>query len=147
MAQPGETIENASTGERITWLTVGDTLEWEDVWARPGHRAAAHVHPGMEERWEVLSGTAAFRIGGVEQTARPGDVVVAPAGATHEGWNPTDDEVVLRVTMTPALRWAEVVETIFGWARDGKTDANGVPETALLLGLLRDYATEIAPPG
>jgi mannose-6-phosphate isomerase-like protein (cupin superfamily) len=146
VAQPGETIENPDTGERITWLRVGETLEWEDVWARGGHRTAPHVHPGMEERWEVVCGTAAFRIGGVERTASPGDVVVAPAGVAHEGWNPTEEEVVLRVTMTPALRWAEVVETLFGSARDGRTDANGVPETALLLGLLRDYAAEIAPP-
>src|ERR1700754_2806782 len=113
MARPGETIENPVTGERITWSRVGETLEWDDVWARPGHRAAPHVHPEMEERWEVVSGQAAFRIGGVERTADVGDVVVAPAGVVHEGWNPTDDEVHLRVTMTPALRWAEVVEKIF----------------------------------
>jgi mannose-6-phosphate isomerase-like protein (cupin superfamily) len=147
MAQHGETIENPATGERITWLRVGDTLEWEDVWARPGHRAAPHVHPGMEERWEVVSGTAAFRIGGVEQIATARDVVVAPAGVAHEGWNPTDDEVVLRVTMTPPLRWAEVVETLFGWARDGRTNEGGVPETELQLGHQRDYAAELAPPG
>jgi quercetin dioxygenase-like cupin family protein len=147
MARPGETIENPATGEAITWLTVTpEVLEWEDVWTRPGHRAAAHVHPGMEERWHVLAGTAAFEIDGERSLRTAGEEIAAVAGVAHSGWNPTQSEVRLRVTMTPALRWAEVVERLFGWAREGRTDVNGTPEPELLMALLRDYAAELAPP-
>jgi mannose-6-phosphate isomerase-like protein (cupin superfamily) len=151
MARVGETIENAVTGERITWRRVdAAALEWEDVWPRPGHRAAPHVHPGMEERWQVTAGQAAFRIGadgpGSERVLGVGESIVAPAGVTHSGWNPTDGEVRLLVTMTPALRWAAVVEKLFGWAADGRTDAMGTPEPELLVALLAGYAAEIAPP-
>ncbi len=146
VARVGETIENAATGQRITWLEVGpDALVWEDVWARPGHRVARHVHPGMEERWEVVEGAAGFRIGDEETTAGPGAVVIAPPGVAHDGWNVSDGAVVMRVSMTPALRWGEIVEKLFGWARDGRTDESGTPEVDLLLGLLRDYPEEIAP--
>lgn len=148
MARTGETIVNPVTGEEITWSRVDDeVLAWEDVWTRPGHRAAAHVHPQMEECWRVVEGEAAFQIGkAAEQRLKPGDEIIAPAGVTHAAWNPTDAPVRLHVTMTPPLRWAEVVENLFAWARDGRTDSTGTPERELLIALLRDYAAELAPP-
>lgn len=148
MARVGETIANPVTGEEITWRRVDDdALEWDDVWTRPGHRAAPHVHPQMEERWTVVEGEAAFRVGdGDEQRLQPGDAITAPAGVAHTAWNPTNDTVRLRVSMTPPLRWAEVVEKLFAWARDARTDDAGTPERELLMNLLRDYAAELAPP-
>jgi mannose-6-phosphate isomerase-like protein (cupin superfamily) len=151
VARPGETIENPVTGERIAWIRVEpEVLEWDDVWTRPGHRVAPHVHPEMEERWEVTAGRAAFRIGregeAADQLLGVGESVAAPPGVPHVGWNPTDAEVRLRVTMTPPLRWAEVVERLFGWAAQGRTDETGTPEPELLIGLLSAYAPEIAPP-
>jgi mannose-6-phosphate isomerase-like protein (cupin superfamily) len=148
MARVGETIVNPATGEEITWLRVDDqVLEWEDAWTRPGHRAAPHAHPRMEERWRVLEGQAAFRIGDEEERVLDaGKSIVAPAGVAHAAWNPTGAPVRLHVTMTPPLRWAAVVEKLFGWAREGRTDETGTPERELLLALLRDYAAELAPP-
>jgi mannose-6-phosphate isomerase-like protein (cupin superfamily) len=148
MARVGETIVNPVTGEEITWRRVDpDLLEWDDAWMRAGHRTAPHVHPAMEERWQVVEGRAAFRIGdGEERKIGPGEEIVAPPGVPHEGWNPADDPVLLSVTMTPAGRWAEVVELLFGWAAEGRTDETGTPELELLVGLLRGYPDEIAPP-
>src|SRR5207248_106926 len=84
--------------------------------ARPStaRAAGAHIHPEMEERYEVVSGTAAFRTGEAEeQTAGPGEVVVVPPGTRHLAWNPTDAPVHLRIEMRPALRWAQFVERLF----------------------------------
>jgi quercetin dioxygenase-like cupin family protein len=83
------------------------------TWTRPGHRAAEHVHPKMEERFEVLEGRAAFRIDGVEIAASLGSVVVAPPGRRHLAWNPTDAPVRLRIQMRPALRWREFTTRFF----------------------------------
>src|SRR3954469_25021115 len=118
MAEAGQTVVNAATGERVTFVktaadTGGELLEMELVWPRPGQRAPAHVHPEMEERYEVLEGTAAFRVGGKEQTAGPGDVVTAPPGTSHLAWNPTEGEVRLKVQFRPALRWEEFVVRLF----------------------------------
>jgi mannose-6-phosphate isomerase-like protein (cupin superfamily) len=107
-------IENVRTGERIEVLSDDpDALVMVATWTRPGHRAVEHVHPGMEERWTVLDGRAAFRVDGVEVEAAPGTVVVAPPGRRHVAWNPTDGPVRLRIEMRPGLRWAEFTRRLF----------------------------------
>jgi mannose-6-phosphate isomerase-like protein (cupin superfamily) len=142
VARAGQTIENPVTGERVTFLRVaadtgGALLELEDEWPRPGHRAVAHVHPAMEETWEVLAGAAAFRIGDREMTAGPGETVVAPAGVRHEAWNAGATPVRLRVTLRPALRWEEFTERLFALF------AGGAPAEDLLA-LVAEYPREIA---
>jgi quercetin dioxygenase-like cupin family protein len=137
MATAGQTVVNPATGERVTFVTTaadtgGELLELELVWPRPGLRAPAHVHPEMEERYEVVSGTAAFRIGGEDRTAGPGEVVTVPPGTTHLAWNPTDGPVHLKVRFRPALRWEEFVVRLFA--------GDPVPE------LMREFRREIAPP-
>jgi mannose-6-phosphate isomerase-like protein (cupin superfamily) len=128
-------IVNPATGEEITFLSeTPELLVMESVWTRPGHRAAGHAHPGMEERWEVLEGTAAFRIGGGETVCGPGDSVVAPPGVPHLAWNPGEERVRLRIEMRPALRWREFVERLFA--------NGGAPEP----GMLSEFGREVAPP-
>jgi uncharacterized RmlC-like cupin family protein len=141
MASAGETVVNGATGERVTFVrtaadTGGDLLELELVWPRQGQRAAEHVHPEMEERYEVLSGTAAFRIGGsnaAERTAGPGAVVTVSPGTPHLAWNPTEQPVRLRVEFRPALRWEEFVVRLFA-AKEPIAD------------LMREFRREITLP-
>jgi mannose-6-phosphate isomerase-like protein (cupin superfamily) len=138
MAIAGQTVENAATGERVTFVrtaadTGGELLVLELVWPRPGRRAPAHVHPVMEERYEVIDGTAAFRIGAHECTAGPGEAVTVPPGTTHLAWNPTDRPVRLKVEFRPALRWEEFVIRLF---------AGDEP----VADLMREFRREIAVP-
>ena len=137
MAHAGQTVENPATGERITFVETaadsgGELLAMESVWPRPGHRATEHVHPGMEERWEVIEGRAAFRIGSEEHEIGPSEAVVASPGTPHLAWNPTQAAVRLRIEMRPALRWEEFVERLCA----------GDPPAELL----REFSAEIAPP-
>jgi quercetin dioxygenase-like cupin family protein len=136
MSRAGEAIENPLTGERIVFLrtaaeTGGELLEMDDFWTRPGQRAPAHVHPGMEETWQVIAGRAGFRIGDRELEAGPGETVVAPAGTPHQAWNASEGETHLRITMRPALRWEEFVRRLFADPERG-------------LELLREFPDEIA---
>jgi mannose-6-phosphate isomerase-like protein (cupin superfamily) len=145
MARAGQTVENPSTGERVTFVqtaadTGGKLLELELVWPRPGARAPEHVHPHAEERYEVLSGRAAFRIGDEESEAGPGEVVTVPPGTPHFAWNPTDEEVRLKVEFRPALRWEDFVERLFAM-----TPTRGPSNRAKLAALLREFRHEIAP--
>ena len=131
MAHEGQTVENAATGERITFVSIApDLLVMDALWPRPGHRAIEHVHPEMEECWAVIEGRAAFRIGDAEHELGPGQRVVAPAGTPHLAWNPTGGPVRLRIEMRPALRWAEFTERLF----------RGDPTAELL----REFRREIA---
>ena len=136
MDRGGGVIENPATGERLRFLrtaadTGGELLEMENVWVRPDHATVPHVHPRMEETWEVVSGRAGFRVGEREVEAGPGETVVAPPGVVHHGWNLGGGETVLRIMMRPALRWEEFVVRLF--------TAPG-PE------LLRDFPDEIRLP-
>lgn len=107
-------IENPRTGEQVEFEErTPERLVIHTVWTRPGQRAVAHVHPEMEERFEVLEGRAAFRIDGEESVAVAGQVVIVPPGTPHLAWNPTEGPVRLRITMRPALRWAEFTERLF----------------------------------
>ena len=137
MARAGDSVENAGTGELVVFRrtaadTGGELLEMDDHWTRPDHRTAPHVHPGMEETWEVISGRAGFRIGEVEVEAGPGDTVVAPPGVPHEAWNLAGGPTHLRITMRPALRWEEFVVRMFA-----------APER--VLELLPEFPDEVAP--
>jgi quercetin dioxygenase-like cupin family protein len=121
------------TGERVAIVSETPELLVMDVtWPRPGRRAAEHVHPEMEERYEIVAGRAAFRIAGAESEAGPGETVVVPPGTPHLAWNPTEDEVRLRIEMRPALRWSAFVERLFA----GEDPA----------ALLREFRREIMPP-
>jgi mannose-6-phosphate isomerase-like protein (cupin superfamily) len=138
MARAGEVIENPRTNERVVFLrtaadTGGELLEMENLWRRPDHRTAPHVHPGMEETWEVQSGRAGFRIGDEELEAGPGESVVAPSGTPHQAWNLSGGETSLRITMRPALRWEEFVARLFADPDRG-------------LELLREFPDEISLP-
>jgi mannose-6-phosphate isomerase-like protein (cupin superfamily) len=107
-------IRNERTGEEVRFLIRMPELLVMDVrWTKPGHRAPEHLHPGMEERWQVVTGAAAVRIDGVEHRLGPGQWVAAPPGTPHLAWNPTDRPVRLTIEMRPALRWAELVERLF----------------------------------
>lgn len=109
-----EAAENLRTGERVEFVAETDeVLTMISTWTRSGHRASEHVHPVMEERYEVLEGEAAFRVDGVEVRVPAGGVVVVPPGRRHVAWNPTDSEVRLCIEMRPPLRWREFTARFF----------------------------------
>lgn len=139
VAAAGDRLEHPETGEVIVFLrtaadTGGELLELDDLWP-VGHRVPRHVHPRMQERWEVLAGRATFRIDGTEVTAGPGDVVTAPAGAVHEAWSTSPERVRVRIELRPALRWEAFVEALF--SSGGVADAGR---------LLHEFAAEIVVP-
>ena len=122
-------IEHPVSGERITFADDGVL----DAWWPPGRaRTPEHVHPKMEERWDVVAGHVIIKVGHETHAAGPGDTVVAPAGTPHVAFNGGDEEAHVRITMTPPLRWRAFVERLF---------AGEDP-----IGLLGEFPEEIAPP-
>ncbi len=110
-------VENPRTGEVVEFLVdTPEVLVMHVTWTRPGHRAIEHVHPGMEERFEVVTGRAAFRVGGPDGEMLEvgvGEVVAVPPGTAHLAWNPTQGPVELRIEMRPSLRWREFTTRFF----------------------------------
>ncbi len=154
MARDGDQLFNPLTGERIVFRTTasetgGALLEMDAFWAGAGRRAVEHVHPEMQERWEVIAGHARFRIDGVERTAGRGEMVVAAPGTAHEAWNPAAEPAHVRIQMRPALDWASFVERLFAISSEAHESGRTAPDPRLLRELLRQFRREImlAPKG
>lgn len=150
MARAGDQIENPLTGERIVFRrtaaqTEGKLLEMDAFWTRPGHRAPAHVHPEMEERWELIAGMARFRIAELERTVGPGESLLAPPGVPHLAWNVGAGPVHVRIQMRPALRWEEFVERLFELARQSEQAGRELAQPDLAA-LLSEFHRELALP-
>ena len=148
MARAGETIRNTVTGEQFTWRKVAADSDGQLVWGEMvlppgGFVTAEHVHPNQEERYEILAGGLTVRVDGQERVVGPGDRVVVPAGRPHVWWNAGREEVRFRCEVTPALQFETFIETLFGLASDGKTNAKGMPNPLQVAVLLRAYQKEV----
>jgi quercetin dioxygenase-like cupin family protein len=132
MIRSGDTIENAVTGERLRFLRTARDTGGEsvvvDVTLRPdGFVAGAHVHPHQHEEFHVLAGRVGFRLGRERVEKGPGDLVVVEPGTAHEFWNAGDEPARFVTVVRPALRFEQLIETMFSLAAEGKTNRKGMP--------------------
>jgi mannose-6-phosphate isomerase-like protein (cupin superfamily) len=131
MPRPGQAIENPITGERIVFLHTGPETSGEytefDHYLNPGPSTfPEHVQQNQEERFEIVSGAARYRLGGAERQAGPGEVVVIAPGTRHLNcWNPGPERLHMRHSFRPALGADDFWETLFALARLGKTNRKG----------------------
>lgn len=151
MARAGEIIENPATGERIRFRktaedTDGRSLEFDYYLEPGGFVVASHVHPRQEERLEVVDGALDVRIDGDEWTATSGTAFTVPAGVLHRVWNDGDEDVHVSVTLRPAMDIAAFFETLFGLAREGKTDRKGRPNPLQSAVIASEFRDEIRLP-
>lgn len=108
MAEAGDAIENARTGERIIFRetaadTGGEALVLESFLPPHARGLRVHLHPGQEERLQVIGGTLAVRVDGRTTAVGPGGRVTIPAGALHAYWNESDAPVHFVAEIRPAL--------------------------------------------
>jgi mannose-6-phosphate isomerase-like protein (cupin superfamily) len=132
MATPGQTIENPVNGERITWVETaassgGEVLAF-DLHLRPGAAVAAtHRHLRQEEYFRVDAGAIGLEVEDERRRVGIGEEARVPIGVAHRWWNDGDEEATVRVELRPALDTETFFENFFGLARDGKTNAKGIP--------------------
>ena len=135
-------FENPRGGQRFRLLALPSR-------ARPGHfvleyvyqpftgehAIPAHVHPTATETFEILSGSACYRLGETVAAASAGDVVVLPPGIPHvHPWSAS--EVPLHVRQTGEARpedfrgtlaGIQAQITLYGLAAAGKVNGAGLP--------------------
>ena len=132
MARAGEEIFNPVQNDRIVYRktaqdTNGELLSAE-LFVSPRGGNPLHVHPRQEEYFKAVSGTLGVQVGQEHRRLREGEEAVVPPGTPHRWWNESDDkEAHVLVELRPALNSEIFFETLYGLARDGKTDENGVP--------------------
>lgn len=144
MMRAGDIHENPVTGERITVIelpsdTNGRRLIVEGVVRPGGAVAGAHVHPNIDEIFTVLRGRVGMRLGDQRLIAPLGEAIHCPAGTVHDWWNAGDEDALLRVEITPADRFLEMVTNLFGLAQDGKTNKKGMPNFLQLVVFAQEF--------
>ena len=155
MAQIGQCIENSVTGQTIIFRATGqetnnEVFQAEGIFKPGGFAGVLHLHPFQEERFEVLQGTAGFKIGHNSVQLGPGEKIVVPAGQPHTFWNAGQDEMQVIFEFRPALpSTARFYEFYFGLARAGKARKNGLPsiwQIALQVDEFADHVRMVSPP-
>jgi quercetin dioxygenase-like cupin family protein len=148
MSKAGEVYENPVTGERVmvrlgTEESGGEHLV-VDLYVAPGGAVAGeHTHQDIEEVFTVVRGTGGFRLDGREDVAGPTRRLVVPPGVVHDWWNAGPEEahviVELRGEKRRLERFEMMISTLYGLARDGKTDARGRPSILQASLLAREF--------
>ena len=143
--EPGEVWEYPVTLERAGIVV----LPWQndegrvvaDLTALPGARVAGeHLHPALHERFSVRGGELTMLRDGQRSVLRAGEEAHIEPGVWHDWWNAGDVDAIVRVEITPGERFAHMIETLFGLAREGHVNKRGMPDP-LQLAL---FATEFS---
>ena len=130
----------------------GEVLHVE-CWVDPGGGVTPHVHPAMEERFEVLSGRPSFLAGREWTTAGPGETVVVPPGTRHAYRNRTGEEVHMICHARPPHTLQEFLEGAAALSREGKIKTRwalpaprAILEAAAFAHRHREMVTLLFPP-
>jgi quercetin dioxygenase-like cupin family protein len=113
---------------RTTDPEGGEVLHVE-TWVDPGGGVTPHVHPAMEERFEVLSGHPSFLAGREWRTAAAGETVVVPAGVRHAYRNRGDDVAHVVCHARPPSSLQPFLEEIAALSRAGKLSGRALPKS------------------
>lgn len=152
--QAGEVWENPVTRERATLVELPnhnpERRAVAELTARVGARVVGeHCHPALVERFTVLDGELTVKCNGKTGILRKGETATIAPGVWHDWWNAAGTDAHVRVEVTPGDRFAHMVETLFGLARLGHTDAHGMPDLwqlALTAREFRDVVVFRSPP-
>jgi quercetin dioxygenase-like cupin family protein len=130
--EPGEVFENPVTRE---WAMIIE-LPWQNAEGRavaeltalPGARVVGeHLHPALHESFSVVRGELTVVRDGQRSTLSAGERGDIEAGVWHDWFNEADVDAVVRVEVTPGERFAHMIETLFGLAREGHVNEKGMP--------------------
>jgi mannose-6-phosphate isomerase-like protein (cupin superfamily) len=150
----GEVFENPSTGEHVVVLSdpdeQADGVLVAQLTVRPGGRVVtAHFHPQIRERFRVIEGKVGFLLGEERKTLGAGESAEVPPGMIHDWWHVGESDAVVVVEVDPGARFKEMVGTMYGLARDGKVDKQGLPrplQLAVTASAYRDVMVVTSPP-
>jgi len=141
----GEVWENPITRERATILELPhqnpERRAAAELLALVGARVVGeHRHPAQVERFTVLEGELTVKRNGQTSILHRGETAVIEPNVWHDWWNAGDQDGRVRVEITPGERFAHMIETFFGLARLGHTDAKGMPNPLQLALVAREFS-------
>ena len=153
----GEVIEDPVLKQRLRFTHTtdedGSEILHVETWVDPGGGVTPHIHPAMEERFEVLAGEASFLSGKRWVTAAAGETVVVPPRTRHAYRNKSSGEVHMVCHVRPPSTLQEFLEDTVRLSRSGGLTGSALPKSfgALLQGIVmaeayRDMVILLFPP-
>lgn len=130
MAKTGQVITHSVTGSKVIFIktaedTNGEYLEVEQI-VKANSALPAHVHTIQTETFHVLSGVARYQMNGIEGILKVGEEVSFAPGVAHVNPIPAGNEDLhLRVTISPALDFHVILETIIKAPEKGDANPDG----------------------
>ena len=141
-----EILENPVTGEVMKVLeSTPDTFRIEYALKAHGAIPLEHCHPGVEQEIAVREGEMHITVNGEHVVIKAGESAIAPRSALHYQWNPCDEEAIALETYRPAGRNHDFFRTLFGIARDGHTNAMGMPSMLMSAAIFNEFHDTIQP--
>ena len=146
--EPGEVLENPVTRERAVIIE----LPWQNAQGRavaemtalPGARVVGeHLHPAVHESFSVLKGELTVIRDGQQFTLRAGESANIEPGVWHDWFNRAAVDAVVRVEVRPGERFAHMIETLFGLAREGHVNGKGMPDVLQLALTAQEFSDVI----
>ncbi len=141
-------FENPVTRERavvieLPWQNASGRVVAE-MTALVGARVVGeHLHPGLRESFSVLEGELTVVRDGDRSTVRAGERVDIEPGEWHDWFNAGGVDAIVRVEVTPGDRFAHMIETLFGLAREGHVNAKGMPNPLQLALTAQEFSDVI----
>ncbi len=115
-----------------------------EMTALPGARVVGeHLHPAIHESFSVLQGELTVIRDGQRSTLRAGESADVEPGVWHDWFNEGAVDAVVRVEVTPGARFAHMIETLFGLAREGHVNAKGMPDVLQLAVTAQEFSDVI----
>ena len=147
MIKAGFTIESPLTKSRTVVIEsdaetkgMGWVLEIHTL-PQAGIDVPEHLHTTWTETFEILAGSAHYKLDGMRKTIQAGEKFVVPPGHLHvHPWNAGESEMVYRQTNRFDRVSPDAVQEVLGvfatradLAREGKVDAQGRPKNIFQL--------------
>jgi quercetin dioxygenase-like cupin family protein len=140
----GEVWTNPVTGDRATILELPSTNPdgrcSSELTALVGGPGGEHRHPTVVELFTVLEGELTLKVDGRTSVLGEGETATIAAGVWHESWNASDRDALVRVEFTPGGRIIHMIETMWGLARLGHSNAEGMPDSLQLALIAREFS-------
>jgi quercetin dioxygenase-like cupin family protein len=147
----GDVLHNPVTGELLRFVKAAADTNGQyvvvDVIVEPnGCVAAAHCHPYQTETFEVLEGEITFKVDGTKVVAKAGERLRVQPGTAHKFWNSGTTDARFRCEVRPALRFEQLIETMFSLAQEGKTNKKGMPNPFRLAVIAKTHFDDVRLP-
>ena|SRR5690554_6479726 len=126
MPEKGQIMTNPANGDTYEFLetaadTTGERVTLKATICSKGPLVPKHYHRFQDETFEIISGQLTILLDGQTSILSAGEKITLHKNVAHNHYNSGDAPVTYIHTVTPALDFDYLIETLTGLAASGKS--------------------------